>query len=217
MRQPNRTLDVYAILDDIHSHLDIVSIYTLRAFLNGINDVDQSDAFDFLDEFEEYVQHSFSCAETLSAARIISIYAEASSKNSFDYFFELIEDFCKGDIPRHILRLKDLTPLLIPCQKVECLFAFIQGKDLHQRFEVKPIELDGFSKWVSEYFELNQTCGWDHVIAMHSSSSHTAIELMKTLFAKYLDFAHHMSDRPRDAGRLVSLPYCSNDPDSMCL
>jgi hypothetical protein len=195
-------IDVQSVitLDEITQrpgmYLPARSIYCLKAYIDGINCGDQTDVWDYLDGFYEWLLDTFNHKRDLGMQcemKLITHYMSHDGYDAYNQFFELVQEFRLGEEELPLFTALQERPYdFLPQKSIQCLYAFLWGKDAFAQGITEKVNLDGFQEFVQERYELETT--WHKTILFYSQDEFSALNTFQTLYEEFIVQPSHSSD-----------------------
>ncbi len=193
--QPLLSLDEITLRPGMY--LPARTIYCLKSFIDGVNSDDQSDIWDYMDGFYDWLLETFNHPSDMGMhceMKLILHYISHDPYDAFDRFFELVDEFKQGEYELPILRAIRRNPLnYLPQRSIYCLYAYFWGKDHASQNYCEPIDMDNFETWVQDKYEMDTP--WHKTILFYSQDEFGALNQFKDLYEEFSSQPNHASDR----------------------
>ena len=192
--QPTISLD--EITQRPGMYLPARTIYCLKAFVDGINCEDQTDVWDYLDGFYDWLLETFNHRPDLGMhceMKLILHYMSKDPYDAFDRFFELVQEFQYGEEELPLFKAIRENPYdFLPQRSIYCLYAYFWGKDMASQNYCPTINLSGFESYVQDKYELDDS--WYRTILFYSQDEFGALNQFQELYEEFSSQPSHASD-----------------------
>lgn len=189
-------ITVEEILKRPAMYLPSRTIYSLKAYINGVNCPNQTDVWDYLDGFYDWLLDTFNHQSTLGMQcemKLITHYMSQDTHDAYDKFFELVQEFRMGEEELPLFKaLRERPYDFLPQKSIYCLYAFLWGKDAMAQGLADTIDLSGFENFVEEHYSLEGE--WHKTILFYSHDEFGALQTFQTLYEEYSIEPEHASD-----------------------
>ena len=187
-------------LDEITQHpgmyLPAKSIYCLKAYVDGVNCDDQTDVWDYLDGFYDWLIDTFNHRSDLGMQceiKLITHYMSNDGHDAYDQFFDLVQEFRMGEEELPLFKaLKERPYDFLPQKSIQCLYAYLWGKDSFAQGMVDKIDLEDFEAFVQEHYSIEAS--WHKAILFFSQDEFSALNVFQNLHEEFTVQPCHASD-----------------------
>jgi|GEM_PF-2289058 len=193
-------VDSVVTLDEITQrpgvYLPAKSIYCLKAYIDGVNCEDQTDVWDYLNGFYDWLLNTFNHDSNLGMScemKLITHYMSRDGHDAYDQFFELVQEFRLGEEELPLFKALQERPYdFLPQKSIQCLYAFLWGKDAYAQGMTEQINLNGFEEFVQEHYKMQ--AAWHKVILFFTQDEFSALGVFQTLYEGFATTPSHASD-----------------------
>lgn len=177
-------------------YLPARTIYCLKAYIDGVNCDDQTDVWDYLDGFYDWLIDTFNHRSDLGMQcemKLIMHYMSNDAYDAYDQFFNLVQEFRMGEEELPLFKaLRERPYDFLPQRSIQCLYAFLWGKDSYAQGMIEKVDLDGFETFVQEHYSLESP--WHKTILFYSQDEFGALNTFQTLYEDFTVQPGHASD-----------------------
>jgi hypothetical protein len=188
------TLD--EVLQRPEAYLPARSIYALKAFIDGVNCPDQTDVWDYLDGFYEWLLETFEHEGKTGLPcemKLIMHYMSRDAHEAYDTFFELLQAFRLDEPELPLFKaLRERPYDFLPEKSIYTLYAYLWGKDTVAQGLIEPIALAGFEAYIEEHYEMKGA--WHKLILLHTQDEFGALNVFRELYEAFTANPEHATD-----------------------
>ncbi len=190
-------------------YLPARTIYCLKAFIDGVNCEDQTDVWDYLDGFYDWLLETFNHKSSLGMQcemKLIMHYMSNDAHDAYDQFFDLLQEFRMGEEELPLFKaLRERPYDFLPQKSIQCLYAYLWGKDNYAQGLAEKISMEGFEAFVQEHYELD--AAWHKVILFYTQDEFSALETFQSLYEEFsVEPEHATDDADRPMGDYLNSP-----------
>lgn len=177
-------------------YLPAKSIYCLKAYIDGVNCDDQTDVWDYLDGFYDWLIDTFNHRSDLGMQceiKLITHYMSNDGHDAYDQFFDLVQEFRMGEEELPLFKaLRERPYDFLPQKSIQCLYAYLWGKDSYAQGMIDKIDLDDFETFVQEHYKIETS--WHKAILFFSQDEFSALNVFQNLHEEFTVQPCHASD-----------------------
>ena len=177
-------------------YLPAQSTYCLKAYIDGVNCYNQTDVWDYLDGFYDWLIETFNHKSDLGVQceiRLITHYLSDDGQDVYDQFFDLVQEFRMGEQELPLFKFLRERPYdFLPQKSIQCLYAYFWGKDSYAQGMIDKIDLEDFEVFVQEYYGIKSA--WHKVILLYSQDEFSALNVFQKLHKEFTIQPCHSSD-----------------------
>jgi hypothetical protein len=178
------------------TYLPARTIYCLKAFIDGVNCEDQTDVWDYLDGFYDWLLETFNHQSNIGMQceiKLIMHYMSQDNHDAYDRFFELVQEFRMGEEEMPLFEaLRERPYDFLPQKSIHCLYAYLWGKDMVAQGLIDPISMDEFEVFVQNHYDLESP--WHKAILFHSQDEFGALNVFQELYDEFISQPSHATD-----------------------
>lgn len=192
-------MDVRFTIEDVAEkpamYLPSRSIYSLKAYIDGVNSGEMTDVWDYLDGFYDWLVETFQHGRqgAQDEVKLILHYMSNDPNDAFFRFFELVEEFKEGEELLPLFKnLKENPYNYLPQISIYTLYAYLWGVDMASQGLVDYTDLSDFEDWLQEYYENDSS--WYKILMFYSQDEFGALQQFQTLYEEFGSRPSHASD-----------------------
>ena len=192
-------MDVKFTIEEVvaqpNMYLPARSIYSLKAYVDGINSGEATDVWDYLDGFYDWLVETFQHTNGIAQdeVRLILHYVSTDPHDAFYRFFELVEEFLEGeDLLPFFKDIRDNPYKYLPQISIHSLYAYLWGVDMASQGMVDYTDLSAFEDWLQDYYENDSS--WYKILLFYSQDEFGALQQFKILYEEFATQPSHASD-----------------------
>lgn len=186
------------IINNPGMYLPARTIYCLKAYVDGINSPNQTDVWDYLDGFYDWLLDTFNHDNrgAQDEIKLILHYMSNDPYDAFDRFFELLDEYKEGENLPLLQAIRERPFDFLPQRSIYALYAFFWGMDMQAQGYFDAIDLSEFEGWLQNQFENDSS--WYKIIMLYSHDEFGALQQFATLYTEF-------SSKPGPASDTVAM------------